>query len=139
MALFGLQHSLMARPWFKRRFMRRLPDAFERCTYVHMANLALFTLILCWQPISGDVWRLDNGSYRHTLWLLFTAGWLMRFLGAWEMAEMSRDCFLFQARMEAASRRSRVTHERELWFRSTPASVGSSLLNCLFGSEIAQL
>ena len=80
MALFGLQHSLMARPWFKQRFLRRLPDAFERCTYVHMANL---TLILCWQPISGDVWRLDNGSYRHTLWLLFTAGWLMLFLSAW--------------------------------------------------------
>ena len=45
-ALFGVQHSVMARPWFKRQIMR-MPVAFERCTYVHMANLALFALILC--------------------------------------------------------------------------------------------
>jgi hypothetical protein len=39
-ALFGLQHSVMARPWFKTTVMARLPAAFERCTYVHAANLA---------------------------------------------------------------------------------------------------
>ena len=54
-AIFGLQHSLMARPWFKERVMGRFPTAFERCTYVHMANLALFTLIILWQPIPIEV------------------------------------------------------------------------------------
>jgi len=49
--LFGLQHSVMARPWFKASVMKRLPPAFERCTYVHMANACLFTLIRIWQPI----------------------------------------------------------------------------------------
>jgi hypothetical protein len=40
-ALFGLQHSVMARPWFKKQVMR-MPAAFERCTFVHMANFSLF-------------------------------------------------------------------------------------------------
>ena len=47
-ALFGLQHSVMARPWFKKQVMR-MPAAFERCTFVHMANFSLFALILFWQ------------------------------------------------------------------------------------------
>src|SRR3954465_9587054 len=42
--LFGLQHSVMARPWFKERVLSMAPP-FERCTYVHAANLVLFLLI----------------------------------------------------------------------------------------------
>jgi hypothetical protein len=45
-ALFGLQHSVMARPSFKARVMHTLPPAFERCTFVHAANLALFAMII---------------------------------------------------------------------------------------------
>jgi hypothetical protein len=78
-ALFGLQHSVMARPWFKQHVMRRLPGAFERCTNVHMANLALFTLILYWQPIPIDVWSVGDRLARQVLWLLFAAGWLILF------------------------------------------------------------
>jgi hypothetical protein len=44
--LFGLQHSLMARPWFKQQVMGRMPEPLQRVTYVHMANAALFLLIL---------------------------------------------------------------------------------------------
>ena len=39
--LFGLQHSVMARPWFKRQAMSWIPDGLERSTYLHMANLAM--------------------------------------------------------------------------------------------------
>src|SRR5689334_2302602 len=59
-ALFGLQHSVMARPWFKERLMRWLPPAYERCTYVHMANVALLVLILFWQPIPTEVWNAGS-------------------------------------------------------------------------------
>ena len=63
--------------------MHRVPGPFERCTYVHMANLALFTLILLWQPIPIDVWRIDHKLPQRMLWVLFGAGWVIMFLGAW--------------------------------------------------------
>ncbi|MGE0628310.1 MAG: isoprenylcysteine carboxylmethyltransferase family protein [Hyphomicrobiaceae bacterium] len=80
-ALFGMQHSLMARPWFKQRVTSRLPPAFERCTYVHAANLALLALILFWQPIPSVVWHAD-GPVRDLLWVTFAMGWIILLLGA---------------------------------------------------------
>ncbi len=80
-ALFGLQHSLMARPWFKRHVTGRLPAAFERCTYVHAANLALFALIVFWQPIPLLVWDV-TAPLRDILWAVFSAGWLILLFGA---------------------------------------------------------
>src|SRR5262245_41546108 len=59
-AVFGLQHSVMARPWFKRRVMSRIPEGLERATYLHMANVALFILILLWQPIPAEVWNVEG-------------------------------------------------------------------------------
>ena len=81
-ALFGVQHSVMARPWFKKQIMR-MPAAFERCTYVHMANLALFALILFWQPLPQALWDVGNGFIRDAIWAVFAAGWAILFLGAW--------------------------------------------------------
>jgi protein-S-isoprenylcysteine O-methyltransferase Ste14 len=82
-ALFGLQHSLMARPWFKEHIAGRMLPAFERCTYVHMANLALFALVLLWQPIPVDIWNVGEGHIRQAVWAVFAGGWLVLFLGAW--------------------------------------------------------
>jgi protein-S-isoprenylcysteine O-methyltransferase Ste14 len=73
----------MARPWFKRRIMAAMPPAFERCTYVHLANAALFALIAFWQPIPAEVWTLRAGILEAALWALFAAGWIILFLGAW--------------------------------------------------------
>jgi protein-S-isoprenylcysteine O-methyltransferase Ste14 len=81
--LFGLQHSVMARPRFKQRVMARMPEPLQRATYVHMANAALFILILFWQPIPAEIWIVDDGSAHDVLWLLFAAGWVILFLGAW--------------------------------------------------------
>jgi protein-S-isoprenylcysteine O-methyltransferase Ste14 len=82
-ALFGMQHSVMARPWFKRRVMSWIPDGLERSTYVHMANSALFVLILSWQPITLEVWNVEDGPVQTVLWVLFAAGWVILFAGAW--------------------------------------------------------
>jgi protein-S-isoprenylcysteine O-methyltransferase Ste14 len=82
-ALFGLQHSVMARPFFKCWVTTRLPPAFERCLYVHMANLALFALIIFWQPIALEIWTLPRGWMRDLSWSLFALGWLILFAGAW--------------------------------------------------------
>ena len=63
--------------------MNRIPEMLERSTYVHMANLALFSLILFWEPISMQVWNVDDSPTREALWLLFACGWVILFLGAW--------------------------------------------------------
>jgi protein-S-isoprenylcysteine O-methyltransferase Ste14 len=79
--LFGLQHSVMARPWFKQQILARLPPAFERCTFVHAANLALVFLIVCWQPIPIEVWDI-SGPWRDLIWVGFAVGWIILLLGA---------------------------------------------------------
>lgn len=79
--LFGLQHSVMARPWFKTHVAGRLPPAFERCTFVHAANLALFALILFWEPIPIEIWNAAS-PLREILWAAFAAGWLILLFGA---------------------------------------------------------
>jgi methanethiol S-methyltransferase len=81
--LFGLQHSVMARPWFKQQVMARMPEPLQRVTYVHLANAALFLVILMWQPITIELWDLNETPAHEVLWLLFAAGWLILFLGAW--------------------------------------------------------
>jgi hypothetical protein len=82
-SLFGLQHSVMARPWFKQQVMGRMPEPLQRVTYVHMANAALFILIVFWQPIPIEIWNVKETPVREALWLLFAAGWIILFLGAW--------------------------------------------------------
>jgi methanethiol S-methyltransferase len=82
-ALFGVQHSLMARPWFKAWWARSVPPAFERCTFVHLANVALLALILFWQPLPVVLWDLRDTMLRDVLWSAFGLGWIILFAGAW--------------------------------------------------------
>lgn len=82
-ALFGLQHSLMARPRFKAWWASKIPVAFERATYVHAANATLWLLVLFWQPLPTLVWHTDHTILRGALWALFGLGWIVLFVGAW--------------------------------------------------------
>src|ERR1044071_9495603 len=56
LALFALQHSIMARPWFKRVWTQVVPEPVERSTYVLCSSLALLFLFRQWRPIGGEVW-----------------------------------------------------------------------------------
>jgi methanethiol S-methyltransferase len=76
-ALFGLQHSVMARPGFKRTWTRIVPKPVERSVYVVAASLALILLFLLWRPIQGNVWSVDNEIGAGVLWALFALGWLI--------------------------------------------------------------
>ncbi len=75
--LFGLQHSVMARPAFKAAWTRIVPEPLERSIYVLMASLALMLLFACWRPIAGIVWDVDAPFWRGVIWVLFAAGWLI--------------------------------------------------------------
>ncbi|HMJ93135.1 MAG TPA: isoprenylcysteine carboxylmethyltransferase family protein [Allosphingosinicella sp.] len=76
-ALFGLQHSIMARAGFKRAWTRIVPEPIERSTYVLLASLALIILFLLWRPIPAIVWSVENETGAAILWALFGLGWLV--------------------------------------------------------------
>jgi predicted metal-dependent hydrolase/protein-S-isoprenylcysteine O-methyltransferase Ste14 len=70
---FGLQHSMMARPAWKRWLGRRLPASVERSSYVIAASLVLALVMLAWQPIGGTVWQL-GGFWAHAMTAGYVAG-----------------------------------------------------------------
>ena len=75
--LFGVQHSLMARPGFKRAWARVVPPALERSTYVLLSSLALAILFTCWRPLPRVLWAVHPAAGRLALWGLFWAGALL--------------------------------------------------------------
>jgi protein-S-isoprenylcysteine O-methyltransferase Ste14 len=74
-ALFGLQHSVMARPAFKAKWTRIVPPPAERSVYVLAASIALMILFLGWRPIGAIVWNVTNPALAGLLWALFWIGW----------------------------------------------------------------
>jgi protein-S-isoprenylcysteine O-methyltransferase Ste14 len=77
LALFGLQHSVMARQWFKRLITRVIPHGAERSTYVLASSLALLLLFAEWRPLGGVVWDVQHPVGRALLHAGFGAGWLL--------------------------------------------------------------
>ena len=76
LALFAVQHSVMARRWFKAWWTQYVPQPIERSTYVLFASLALILLFWQWQPLGGVVWSVEDPVGRAVLWSLFAFGWL---------------------------------------------------------------
>lgn len=76
LTIFAVQHSVMARRWFKQRWTRIVAPAIERSTYVLAASLALMLLFWQWRPLGIQVWSIENTAVRDLLWTGFVAGWL---------------------------------------------------------------
>ena len=75
LALFALQHSIMARPVFKRWITRLIDPAIERSTYVLAASVALIVLFWQWRPLGGAVWNVHREVARELLYIGFGFGW----------------------------------------------------------------
>jgi methanethiol S-methyltransferase len=77
MALFAIQHSVMARPQFKRWWTQWVPKSIERSTYVLFASLALALLCWQWQPMPTVIWQVVNPDVATGLVGLSMVGWVI--------------------------------------------------------------
>lgn len=75
LSLFAIQHSVMARPAFKRWWTKFVPQPVERSTYVLLASLTLILLFWQWRPMTDVVWSVENPAGRYIMWGLFAIGW----------------------------------------------------------------
>jgi protein-S-isoprenylcysteine O-methyltransferase Ste14 len=78
--LFGLQHSIMARPTFKKSWSKIVPDAAERSTYVLVSGIIMGLICLYWRPIEGTLWNIDNEAARVVLIVFQILGWTLAVL-----------------------------------------------------------
>jgi protein-S-isoprenylcysteine O-methyltransferase Ste14 len=77
MALFAIQHSVMARKPFKQWLTRYIPVSIERSTYVLATSLVLMLLFWQWRPITTVVWQVTNPTLAMFLLALSLAGWVI--------------------------------------------------------------
>lgn len=76
LGIFAIQHSVMARPGFKRWWTQFVPKSIERSTYVLLASLALVLLFAQWRPMPAAVWEV-TGAGAIVLQLIYWSGWLL--------------------------------------------------------------
>lgn len=83
LGLFAVQHSVMARPAFKRMWTKIVPPAVERSTYVLASSLARALICWQWRPAPALVWNAGSGMLAAAIWALFCAGWVIVFISTW--------------------------------------------------------
>lgn len=106
-ALFGVQHSVMARQGFKKWWTRIVPPPAERSVYVLAASAALIILFLLWRPIGPVVWNVTTPLLRDLIWAAFAAGWLIVLLSTFlinhfELFGLQQAWFNMRGRQAAA-------------------------------------
>jgi methanethiol S-methyltransferase len=77
LAAFGLSHSVMARPAFKRWWTRYVPAVLERSVYVLVSCAVVILMMWLWRPIGPTLWAFDGPVGRALMYTLFAAGWLL--------------------------------------------------------------
>ncbi|MCW6004206.1 isoprenylcysteine carboxylmethyltransferase family protein [Micromonospora sp. CPCC 205371] len=107
LALFAAQHSVMARPWFKRRWTQVVPPAVERSTYVLAASLVVALLLWQWRPLPETIWSVQADWARAALWVLYAAGWAILVSSTFQIGHFD----LFGLRQAVARARHRAYTE----------------------------
>lgn len=77
LSVFALQHSIMARPAFKKWFTTIISPAMERSTYILLSSLTLLLIYWQWQPITTIVWETESKIAINILTGIFFLGWLI--------------------------------------------------------------
>ncbi|MBI1247235.1 isoprenylcysteine carboxylmethyltransferase family protein [bacterium] len=75
--LFAAQHSIMARPAFKKVWTKIVPQPMERSTYVFASNIVLAVVLLFWQGFDMVIWDVQQPALRIVLWSLYLIGFTM--------------------------------------------------------------
>ncbi len=81
LGIFAVQHSVMARQGFKKRWTRIIAEPIERSTYNLFTTLILVLMIWQWRPMTQEIWNVENPAGRTLLTVLFIAGWVLVYLG----------------------------------------------------------
>lgn len=82
-ALFGIQHTVMARKSFKEKWTKIVARPIERSTYVLLSSVALILLLWFWQPLPETIWEVEATWASLILQWGFWLGWLILFLSTW--------------------------------------------------------
>ncbi len=83
--LWGVAHSTMARPWFKRRWTKLIPAEVERATFVLQTCLLFALMFWQWRPLPDLVWKLELPALRYAAWGLCAAGWLLMLVATFQI------------------------------------------------------
>lgn len=83
--LFGLQHSVMARPKFKQWLAKHMDSSIERATYCLSTSIVLLTICLFWQPLNGQVWSVETNWIAYLLQSFAAFGWLIMVLATFNI------------------------------------------------------
>ena len=107
--IFGLQHSIMARPWFKEILTRHLPKSMERSFYIFCTGLVLGAIPFFWQPMPTVLWAIEHPIGLGLIYFTFVAGSLLAFL-----AVIAIDAFEL-----IGFRQAGIVSDKELSFRKS--------------------
>jgi hypothetical protein len=126
LALFAVQHSVMARQWFKQT--RIVPKPVERSTYVLFSSVALIVLFWQWRPLGGSVWTIEHPAATIAVWAGFAFGWGLVLLSTFlndhsDLSACARcgcTCSGSRTRGGSSPRRSRTS-----WCATRSTSAGS--------------
>ena len=75
LSIFAIQHSIMARPQFKKWWTRIIPEAMERSTFVLLSSLALILMYWKWVPMTDIIWKIENSTFSNLMMIIYFIGW----------------------------------------------------------------